>query len=714
MNARLSPGVLQQPPPTRRCAMSSAASSGLEPLRAQPPQRLGDWAHEHFILAGDSSHAIGRWELWPFQVALLDWLGDDAIEELDVRKSKRIGWTKGLAALVAYNAAHRHRNQALWQPTDDDRDSFVATEIDPVMAGVPAVTKAMRMTKGVKERISFKRFRSSVAHFLGGKAARAYRRITVACVMLDEVDGFDQEIEKAGDPVSLAQGRLEGATFPQSRFGSTPRIKGASHIEHRESLAHVAMRYHIECPHCGVEHPLTWGGPKVMHGFKWDQGDGEGASVRHMCPHCRGTITQADYLLLTGTLLPMSARNPATAGAWVCVKTCVRYGADRVWRDGAGQPMRAPRHVSLHVWAAYSPQRTWSSIVREHAAAHKKKKAGDPGPMKVCVNETFGETWQEDFEQSDWKTLKARAEPYPLRRVPRKGLVLCAGVDVQDNRFVIDTWAFGRDDETWIVDDRVMFCDPGNWRAWLELDTYLSTRFPHEGGQTCAIDAVAIDAMGHFTHSVYRYVILRESRRVHATQGVGQIGKPIVAGAPRRQDVNVDGKIITNGVALWFVGVNTAKDLLHYRLQVAAPGPGYVHLSSGLPDEFFSELVSEVRVQQKVAGGFITRWEKPNSSVRNERLDCVGLALFCAHRMKLHQYTDAEWRRLELALNPPTVDLFAPPVPEPLPAPAEPLPAPAEPAGEPALAEVAPASDLQPQPLWSQPQRRRMLSKGVE
>lgn len=691
-------------------AIGKCVVLGLEPLRALPPMRLADWAHEHFVLAGDSSHTTGRWELWPFQVGLLDWLGDDTIEEVDGRKSKRVGWTKGLTALIGYNAARRHRNQALYQPTDDDRDSFVATEVDPIVAGVPVVRQAMRAARGLRDRVSFKRFRSSVAHFLGGKAARAYRRITVACVMLDEIDGFDLEIEKAGDPVTLAQGRLEGAPFPQLRVGSTPRNKGSSHIEHRESLAQVAMRYMIECPHCGVEHPLTWGGPKAMHGFKWDAGDAEGHSVRHMCPHCRGTITQAQFLQLTETLTPMAERATSRAGerddrvpgaGWVCTKTGIRYGADRTWRNAEGNPIRAPRHVSLHIWAAYSPQRSWASIVREFLAAWKKKKAGDPGPMKVFVNETLGETWADDFEHSDWRQLKARAEAFPLRRVPRKGLVLVAGVDVQDNRFHANVWAFGRDDESWIVDDRVLYCDPGAWASWVDLDTYLGTRFPHEGGQTCAIDAVAIDAMGHFTHHVYRYVMHRESRRIHATQGMQQLGKPIVAGAPRRMDVNVDGKIIKDGVLLWGVGVNTAKDLLHHRLQVAVPGPGHVHLSTALPDEFFSELVAEVRVQQKVAGGFVTRWVKPNQATRNERLDTAVLALFCAARMKLHQYTDAEWRRLELALCPPTVDLFAPPVPEPLPEP------------EMAGAEATPTG-LPSQPVWAAPRRRRVVSKGIE
>ena len=54
-------------------------------------------------------------------------------------------------------------------------------------------------------------FRDSVLHLLGGKAARAYRRITLAVSILDEISKFDRSIEKAGPPRGLARGRLEGA-----------------------------------------------------------------------------------------------------------------------------------------------------------------------------------------------------------------------------------------------------------------------------------------------------------------------------------------------------------------------------------------------------------------------------------------------------------------------------------------------------------------------
>lgn len=692
MDVAAAPPVKATTPAVTRRAIATAVRAGLAALSSVPPVRLADWAREHMVLAGDSSHQRGRWELWPFQEGLLDWMGDDEVEELDVRKSKRVGYTKCLAASVAFDAVHKHRNQAVWQPTDDDRDSFVATEIEPLIDLVGVVRRAQRLTKGTREKIAFKRFLHSVAHFLGGKAARAYRRITVASVKLDELDGFDREIEKAGDPFSLAHGRLEGAPFPKAICGTTPREKGASHIEHRESLAQVAMRYHIVCPHCEVEHPLLRRNPKVAHGFKWRAG--EPASAHHVCPHCRGSITQGQY-------------RAAWRGAWVCERTGIRYGPDRTWRNAAGEPIRAPRHVSAHVWAAYSPQRTWASIATECEAAETKKKAGDPGPIKVFINETEGELYTPDAEQTDASALRARLEAYPLRRVPKRALILFSGVDVQDDRLVAVTAGFGRDEECWVVDDRVMPGSAGDWKTWTALDTYLATRFPHEGGQTCAIDAVAIDTGGHFTHMVYRYAMLREARRVYATKGSSQDGKPIVAGPPSRVDVNADGQVIKDGCKLWHVGTGTAKDLLHHRLQVLVPGAGYIHLSRELPGEFIDELTAEVRVQQRTARGMVSRWAKPTAGTRNERLDCFTGIFFCAARFKLAQYTDAEWLRLEQALCPPTADLFRPPVPEPLPAEA---PAAAE--AELAAAGVAGMAEAGA-PVWGGQRGRRVLSRGV-
>ena len=608
--------------------------------------KLSDWAAENFVMAGESSQQKGAWRAWPFQVAMLDFMSDDRIEELDIQKSKRVGYSKIVTAFVGYTLAHRRRNVSIWQPTDDDRDSYVKTEIDPMIDGVAAVKGARRSGAHVDDTMRLKAFRGCVLHTLGGKAARAYRRITIAVALLDEWDAFDQSIEKSGDPRTLAMGRLEGAPYPKFVGGSTPRIKGLSHVESARLAADVDMRYHIACPICGVEHPLTWGGPKERAGFKWERGMPE--TVRHVCPHCLGSIRQSDYL----------PSGEPLAGTWVCHRTGVRYGVDRTWRDPAGLEVRPPRHVGMLVWSAYSPQRGWASIVREFEHAYAELKAGKNEPMQVFRNETLGETWELASESVDEHELEARAEAYELGTVPRGALVLVGGVDVQDNRFELVVWGVGRGEEMWLVDYQTLTANPADPRDWDKLDAFLRNRYrqAHHGGML-GIEAVAVDTGGHFTHQVYGFARERAHRRVHAIAGSSRYGGPI-KGPGRKQDVNWRGTVIKQGVTRWEIGTDTAKDLLFGRLRISQPGAGCMHFPKGLPREFYEQLTAEGRVLQRTSGGEQYRWVKRRP--RNEVLDCTVYAMWCMQMLDLHRYTDRMWERLEASVQPPP-DLFSQP-----------------------------------------------------
>ena len=630
------------PSETQR-AIADAVVRGLSPLRAEPPLSLSQWAERHFRLSAESSHAQGQWHSYPFQRGWMDAMSNDAIVEVTVRKSKRVGYTKTLLAFIAYNAAHRRRKQALWQPTDDDRDSFVKAEIDPMLRDVAAMRPVLLSTK--EDTLKLKQFLGSVLHTLGGKAARAYRRITVDVAMLDEASAFDPIIEKSVDPVEGARGRLEGAPFPKLVAGSTPRVKGIDHVETRESNADAVMRYHIACPHCQAEHPLLWGGKDVRHGFKGGGLGGDDSPIRHHCPHCHEPIDQGQYLRAYGD------------GAWVSQCGAYRYGQDGSWRGQDSQPCRPPRHVAFTIWAAYSPQREWADIAREFIQAKAKATTGENGPLITFVNETLGECWEEVFEKADEHALQRRAEAYRRFTVPFGGLVLVTGIDTQDDRWEAVTWAIGRGEEMWCVDYSVIYGNPADERDWADkLDPYLDTIFQHASGRPMKIEAAAIDTMGHFTHQAYNYCRMRERRRVFAVRGDPQPSK-MVKGKATIQDVNWRGKVLKRGVRLWYVGTDTAKDLLYGRLQVTQPGPGYVHFSSELPATFFPGLTAESRVPVRTARGVEYRWVNPPGR-RNEPLDCTVYAIFCTHALGLHTRTQREWDRLEQAVQPATQDLF--------------------------------------------------------
>ena len=627
-------------------AIKAAVRMGLDGLKAEQRQRLSDWAADHFRLAGESSHQKGGWEAWAFQVGIMDFMSDDRIEDLYVIKSKRVGYTKMITAFVAYCVAHLRRNMALWQPTDDDRDSYVKSEIDPVLDQIEAVRTARKVGGKDTDTIKLKQFRNSVVHLLGGKAARAYRRITVAVAILDEWSKFDARIEKTGDAKGLAKGRLEGAPYPKFIGGTTPLIKGIDQAETACENAEGLVRFHIDCPHCGADHPLAWGGKDKAYGFKWEHGKPE--TVRHVCPHCRESITQADYLK-GGTPL---------GGAWVCSKTGKRYGTDRAWRDAAGMPCRPPKTLGLHVWSAYSPQRSWPSIVTEFLEAVAASAKGDHGPLQLFTNETLGETWEVKGERSDDHALQARAkaEGLPIGTVPKGGLVLTAGVDVQRDRWEVGVWAWARGMESWTVDHAVIEGNPANEEDWDRLTEYLKRRYAQAWhGGSMGLSAISVDSSDQ-TQAVYNWVRKHQHTLplLRAVKGSSEEHKPVLMPGSA-VEVNWKGQKWPNGLKLWQVGVDTAKDLLLGQLAIPEPGPGHVHMAADLPREWFEQLTAEQRILAKVNGKDTYRWVKRRP--RNEVLDCRVYAMHAAFGLGLHQFTDKRWQQIEAAVQPPE-DLF--------------------------------------------------------
>jgi phage terminase large subunit GpA-like protein len=625
-----------------------AVTTGLEPLRVQPPQRLSQWAAKHFYLSTESSYTEGAWVAYPFQTAILDAFGNDDIVEVDMMKSARVGYTKMILAAIGYFAEHKKRNQALWQPSDADRDEFTKTELEPMLRDVPVMETVFPsfLQRHKDNTLKAKKFIGSLLHLRGGTAAKNYRRISIDVAYLDELDGFDQDIEKEGSPFALAKKRIEGAIFPKIIAGTTPKIANLSHIEERVKQAQEVFQFHIPCPHCEHEHALIWGGKgekKEDRGFIWRDNDPE--TVGHLCPGCGVIYTQAEYLSVwrRGRYL-----NPDT-GTWI--------DADSQFRDPEGNLIPAPKHIAFLIWTAYSPQATWVGIVKEYVGALAKAVAGDKTALKTFVNTTLGEPFEEEVEKGDAQELIRRAEPYPLRIVPRDVLVLTAFVDVQGDRFELVVWGFGRGEEMWVIDYRVITdINPFIDSDWEILDEHLQRKYRHARGGAIGIEIAGVDT-GYATHQAYRFCRARERRKIFATKGETQEGRPIKS---RRSLVDVKqrtGRAIKNGCKLFWIGTDAAKDTIWGRLQVDAPGPGYVHFSSQLPPAFYEQLVAEVRVTQKAGGQHVHKWIKPNSATRNEVLDCTVGALW-GLEMLAERYRDIDlfWTEMERRLS--RVDLF--------------------------------------------------------
>lgn len=635
---------------TQLQAVERALERGLAAWRVQDPMTLEEWSRAHFYLSAESSYVEQSWTPWPFQRAIMAVISNDDVAEVSLMKSARVGYTKILLAAIGYNAEHRRRNQCIWQPTDDDAEDFVKSELDPMLRDVTTMRNVFPayLQRHKDNTLQQKKFIGSLLRVKGGKAAKNYRRISIDWAALDELDAFDSDIEKEGAPDALAAKRLEGATFPKLVAGSTPKLKGFSLIDRRYQQADERFTFQIACPQCDQHQALSWGGKDEPHGIKFER-DATGAlqHVFHMCPHCTYPLTQAEYL------------TAAEQGVWINEHADIHLLDDGRFVTPAGQPLPAPRHVALHVWTAYSPAVAWSQIVREFLEAYAKQQEGDDTKMKAWTNTTQGRTWEGEIERTEADELVNRAEPFPLKHMPRGCLLLLCGMDTQDNRIEAGVWGLGRGGETWTIDHRVFFGNPAQQAVWDEAEAFLRTaEYSHACGRPQRIFATGIDSGGHHADAVYAFAHRLRGIRVHAVKGVSQ-GERSIENGNTRVGYRWNGKIEKHGPVLWHVGTNLAKDRFQARLEVPTQGPGYVHFSAELSLEWFKQLAGEVRATQHMRGGTQSRWTP--SRKRIEVKDCLTYAIWLEERLDLWSPGKARWWDALEAQVQPADDLFAAP-----------------------------------------------------
>lgn len=655
-------------------AIDSRLSRGLAAFEVPPPKTLEQWAREHFYLSAESSYVEQSWAPWPFQRGIMACISNDDVGEVDWPKAARVGNTKIMLAAIGYFAEHKRRNQAMWQPTDEDRDEFVKTELDPMLRDVDAMKRVFPqyLQRHKDNTLQQKRFIGSMLHLRGGKAAKNYRRISVDVAYIDESDAFDNDVEKEGDPITLAAKRIEGATFPKLVVGSTPKLKGFSLVDERARLADARFRFVVPCPECGGEHPIVWGGKDDTTGFKWlrdEQGRHLPDTVRHLCPHCGALISQADFLAVYAR------------GRYLSDDGELSLDGDGVFRDRDGAVVPPPRHLAfIGVWTAYSPASFWPAIVRDFLAAKEKSDAGDQSKLKAFTNTTLGLPWELELEKTDANELQTRAkqEGLALRIVPEGALLLLAGVDTQDNRLELVVWAYGRGGEMWSVDHRVLFGSPSEDQVWSDLEEVLfGSQYAHASGSRVSLFATAIDSGGHHTNAVYDFARRHRARNVFAVRGFPGRERSITHGAGP-VDIDWRGQRRKRGVILWHVGTNLAKDLFHARLQIERPGPGCVHFAADLSDEFFRQITGEARAERVGVGGRESRWTPLRKRV--EALDCTTYVIWLEAHLELQRKASTWWDRLEERIAPRQADLLV--------APADPIDVSIEPDGRRAAVSI--------------------------
>lgn len=595
--------------------LGKAVRLGLQGLFKEPPMTAVEWADEHFYMSSESSYHEGKWTTDAFQVAILNAMGNDLIAVVNFVKSARIGYTKLLMANIGYKLQHKRRNIVMWSPTDPDAQGISKRHVDGLVRDVPVIKELAPWfeKKHRDNTLDQKVFANRKSLWIrGGKASRNYRELSADEAIYDELSNFDQDIDGEGDAVTLGDKRLDGATYPKSIRGSTPKKVDSCQVNKAASESPVRLRFHIACPHCDQEQTLKFGGKDCDFGLKWDKDSlGQAVKAWYVCEHCAACFFHQD----------MVAASPH--GRWICEATGIWTKDAMDWFDTDGQPTRTPKSVAFYCWAIYSTWSAWLKIAEEFL-----KIKGDREKLVTFTNTTLGEMWDDDQgEKLDHEVLYGRREIYP--QVPALGLVLVGGIDTQDDRFEGRVWAFGPGEEAWLVHRFILMGDPASEELRRKVGLELHRQFTRVDGTIMKVERWTWDAGGHYADEVYA-----ESRK-HGVHWVVPIRGATVYGKPIANFPRTKNKV--HKVFLTEVGTDNAKELLYSRMglpidtaasQAGTSQPGVVHLpaNDALCDESeVKQLTSEKKKAAISKGKRVMRWD--SGGRRNEALDCFVYAL---------------------------------------------------------------------------------------
>jgi len=589
-------------------------------LMPDPSLTVSEWADRHRLLSPRASAEPGRYrtDRTPYIRAIVDALSPThPARRVVVMKSAQIGFTEGGNNWIGYVIHHAPGPMLAVQPTVELAKRFSRQRIDPLVSESRALRERVKpaRSRDAGNTVLSKEFPAGLLVITGANSAVGLRSMPARYLFLDEVDAYPPSADEEGDPVALAEARTRTFSWRSKvLLGSTPTIHGLSRIE-REYEASDQRRYFVPCPHCGE---MQW---LKFERLRWEKG--EPGSAHYLCAFCDGRIEEHH-------------------------KTAMLEAGE--WRATAES--QDPGTIGFHISALYSPVGwfSWENIARLWEAATTDE------AKRSFKNSVLGETWIETGEVPDWQRLYERRETWQIGTVPKGGLFLTAGADVQKDRIEVDVWAWGRGLESWLVDHIVVEGGPEQAETWEELGLVLDRTWLHAHGTRIGIAKLAIDT-GYEAPAVYAWARKVGHAQVAPIKGVEGFNRAAPVAGPTHVDVTEGGKKLRRGARLWTIAVATFKSETYRFLRLSTPTDeeiaagarypvGYVHLPRGAEAEWVKQLVAEQLVTVKTKRGF-SRLEWQKLRERNEALDCRVYARAAAWIAGADRWTEAMWRDLE-------------------------------------------------------------------
>ena len=542
-----------------------------------PDLTVSQWADAERRISPEASAEPGTWRTSraEYQREVMDAVSDPQVERVVMMTAAQIGKTEILLNVIGYFVDQEPSPILLLDPTLEMGQAFSKDRLAPMIRDTPALQGRIKdpRSRDSGNTLLHKTFPGGHITISGANSPASLASRPIRVLLCDEVDRYPASAGTEGDPLSLATKRTQNFWNRRIVWVSTPTLLGVSRIEKAYNTS-SQEEWCVPCPVCGEYQPYEW--ERVI----WK----DVPEPLMQCRKCGAARGELDW----------------------------KAGQERgVW---TAQNPEEKRARGFHMNAFASPWATWTSIVEQYQEAYRNGEE----ELKVWWNTVLGLPWENQSGTIEVEAMEDHREEYGAQ-LPDGVLVLTCGVDTQDDRLEAEVVGWGVGKESWGIEYRIFYGDPGQREVWQALDDFLSQFWSYGDGGQLGLSCTCIDSAGHFTDEVYRFCKPRVRRNIFPIVGRGREGMPSV-GKPSRSN--------RRHVVLFPLGVTTIKGVLFSRLKVERPGPGYCHFPleaktghRGYDPAYFKGLLSERMVMKRVRGRDTITWEPRSPGIRNEPLD---------------------------------------------------------------------------------------------
>lgn len=592
------------------------------------------------------------------------------IEEIYCMKAAQVLWTTALLAYLFNRVCASPAVMLGMFAGEGAAKKFSLTKLEPMGKATPEVAAKIDFSASRKSgnTVLRKSYDGGFLELFGSNAIWNVKSTTAHVVFVEEPDDANENVGNQGDSIKLLFERGKRVRHRKKILGGTPAVKGFSRVAEYIELSDKRV-LPIRCHECDDYHVLTF---ENIIGWEAEDTAGEKHPVygynkpenaTYVCPHCG--VPWDDYQrkenIRATVAIAMAAGDPYCG--WTPTRTT---------KKTAG-------FTELNELYSCLPGAGVESLVADYLEAEYYASRGDNTKQIVFINSKLGRPYEYEDGRDDADALRENAKADPESQLaqkvcPQAGLVITAGVDVQDNRLAIVIRAHGRSRKSWLMFADEIYAkgstsneyDP----VWTELDKILFDVFRREDGRAMYLEGVTIDSGGHATDAVYHWGLTRQKKypavKILVGKGSSSITNPPVFVHPpagktlAHKNPNKLTKADRKGVKLYIIGTNKAKDYLAEQMSANARGENRFHFYSqdDLRTDYFDQLVAEAKIPNK-SGRFV--WTQ-KSGCACEFWDCEVYAEHAARCLKVHSMDEPAWAAIEKRVN--QADLFekAPPL----------------------------------------------------